>query len=359
MSRHRFIKNINLDDEMASDSGEEEGMSEEDAASLKLSFSVAKPLLADLQPPIPDDSIRESLWHYYFDVEKAVNYLRKERQKGILAPMKPPGERNAPMQTSSSTPTPPLSAIQRLAATRKAAQDRTSMSTSSASSSIPPIIATGTESQGKPLSKLAQLAAQRKAASTAKQTEPPQRIMTDTTPAAGPPTAAPATSPVKPVSKLAQRIAAAKAAKASAQAEAVKTSASSPSSSSARLQSTSNALKRVAEPNSMEVDSVDTSSPLFTFPAQLERNLPDGQATKSFKLAFSSAGTAPSSFFNLLTATSRSGEPIPGGLEKEAREKKKQRTIRGSDPFEALDPDEVVMQAREGTRLSGGTGARK
>jgi elongation factor 1 alpha-like protein len=51
-------------------------------AALALSFSVAKPLLADLQPPIPDDSIRESLWHYFFDVDKAVNYLRKERQKG-------------------------------------------------------------------------------------------------------------------------------------------------------------------------------------------------------------------------------------------------------------------------------------
>lgn len=51
-------------------------------AALALSFSVAKPLLADLQPPIPDDSIRESLWHYFFDVDKAVTYLRKERQKG-------------------------------------------------------------------------------------------------------------------------------------------------------------------------------------------------------------------------------------------------------------------------------------
>ena len=51
-------------------------------AALALSFSVAKPLLADLQPPIPDDNIRESLWHYFFDVDKAVSYLRKERQKG-------------------------------------------------------------------------------------------------------------------------------------------------------------------------------------------------------------------------------------------------------------------------------------
>lgn len=45
-------------------------------------MSVAQPLLADLKPPIPDDKIQESLWYYYFDVDKAVSYLRKERQKG-------------------------------------------------------------------------------------------------------------------------------------------------------------------------------------------------------------------------------------------------------------------------------------
>ncbi|KAJ9124150.1 hypothetical protein QFC22_000947 [Naganishia vaughanmartiniae] len=344
---------------MASDSGEEEGMSEEDAASLKLSFSIAKPLLADLQPPIPDVSIREALWHYYFDVEKAVNYLRKERQKGVIVPLKPPGERDGPSQTSSSTSTPAMSAIQRLAASSKAAQDRSSTSTNFTTTSTSPSTTTVPGPQGKPLSKLAQLAAQRKAASTAKHDEPLQRFTADITPPSASSNQTPATSSVKAVSKLAQRIAAAKAAKASAEAEAAVSLAPPPSVPDARLQSTSNALKRPADLDLMNIDPSDTVSPLFTFPAQLERNLPADQAEKPFNLAFSSPGKAPSSFFNLLTAAPRGGEPIPGDLHKDAREKKKQRTIRGSDPFEALDPDEVVMQAREGTRLSGGAGSRK
>ncbi len=49
---------------------------------MALSLSIAKPLLSDLKPPIPDEKIQESLWYYYFDVEKCVNYLRKEREKG-------------------------------------------------------------------------------------------------------------------------------------------------------------------------------------------------------------------------------------------------------------------------------------
>lgn len=274
-------------------------------------------------------------------------------------PTKPPGERVASQQTPSSTPTPPMSAIQRLAASRKAAQDRTPTPISAAAASATPAAITTAEPNGKPLSKLAQLAAQRKAAASAKQTEPPQRPTAESIPPSEPSILASSTSPVKPVSKLAQRIAAAKAAKASAEAEAAKSSAPMSSVPDAGPQPTDNALKRPVDSDSMEVDSVDNASPLFTFPALLERNLPDNQTKAPFNLAFSSSGTAPSSFFNLLTAAPKGGEPIPGDLEQEAREKKKQRTIRGSDPFEALDPDEVVMQAREGTTLSAATGSRK
>ncbi|KAJ9105169.1 hypothetical protein QFC19_003629 [Naganishia cerealis] len=360
MSRHRFIKNIDLDEEMASDSGEEEGMTEEDAAALKLSFSLAKPLLADLQPPIPDDSIRESLWHYYFDVDKAVNYLRKERQKGILAPLKPVGERKEPVQTAGCMSGPPISAVQRLIESRKAAQSRTPENASPALPSASTSTTSSPEPKGKPLSKLAQLAAQRKAAATAKQIELPQRLTVDSTISSDSKTPAPSASQAKPVSKLAQRIAAAKAAKASAEAKTVEPTAPSPPLFDATFNSTNNVPRTAAHPDSMKVDSVHDVSPLFTFPSQLERNLPDGGSKKPFNLAFSSCGATPSTFFTLLTAPPKSTELIPGDLESEARKKKKQRTIQGSDPFEALDPDEVVMKAREGTRLSGGVaGSRK
>ena len=49
---------------------------------MALSLSIATPLLADLRPPISDAQIQESLWYYYFDVDKTVAYLRRERAKG-------------------------------------------------------------------------------------------------------------------------------------------------------------------------------------------------------------------------------------------------------------------------------------
>lgn len=42
---------------------------------------IAKALLQDVKPPIADDAIADSLWHYWFDVDKAVTYLRKDWEK--------------------------------------------------------------------------------------------------------------------------------------------------------------------------------------------------------------------------------------------------------------------------------------
>jgi hypothetical protein len=52
------------------------------SAQMALSLSVAKPLLADLKPPVTDEAIQESLWYYFFDVEKTVNYIKAQRAKG-------------------------------------------------------------------------------------------------------------------------------------------------------------------------------------------------------------------------------------------------------------------------------------
>jgi len=41
----------------------------------------ARALLADVKPPISDAAIADSLWHYWFDVEKAVGWLRKDWEK--------------------------------------------------------------------------------------------------------------------------------------------------------------------------------------------------------------------------------------------------------------------------------------
>ncbi len=50
-------------------------------AQMATSIPIAKALLKDVKPPIADDTIADSLWHYWFDVDKAVTYLRKDWEK--------------------------------------------------------------------------------------------------------------------------------------------------------------------------------------------------------------------------------------------------------------------------------------
>lgn len=38
-------------------------------------------MLKDIKPPLSDSAIADSLWHYYFDVEKATSWLRKDWEK--------------------------------------------------------------------------------------------------------------------------------------------------------------------------------------------------------------------------------------------------------------------------------------
>lgn len=254
-----------------------------------------------------------------------------------------------------------MSALQRLAASRKAEQERNqaqqkqmpaeSDSTSSAKVEVP----------AKPLSKLAQLAAQRKAASsaassnsaTASSSVAAQTLPTKTT-SSTPDIPAESTSG-KPVSKLAQRIAAAKAAKAQAEAENLKASAMEVED---RATASTQPLATKAE--SMEVDVEDSSSPLFTFPSQLERNLPEQRKSTPTSVFFSSsAATGPSEFFTLLTTPPKTSRAVPGDPEREALSKRRRRSEPGKDPFEELDPDEAVMKAREGTRLAPGAVKRK
>jgi elongation factor 1 alpha-like protein len=45
------------------------------------SFPIAKTLLKDIRPPISDDAIYDALYHYWFDVDKAVNWLKKDWEK--------------------------------------------------------------------------------------------------------------------------------------------------------------------------------------------------------------------------------------------------------------------------------------
>ena len=49
---------------------------------------IARALLKDVKPPISDNAIADSLWHYWFDVDKAVAWLRKDwEKKGTFTPL--------------------------------------------------------------------------------------------------------------------------------------------------------------------------------------------------------------------------------------------------------------------------------
>ena len=75
MSRHKLIKNLDLDEELDDFDGEEDDeLSEEDQQQMREgTIKVREALGPDV--PVTDNQIQESLWHYYYDIEKTVTYL--------------------------------------------------------------------------------------------------------------------------------------------------------------------------------------------------------------------------------------------------------------------------------------------
>lgn len=264
---------------------------------------------------------------------------------GVIVPRKPEGPRVAPGTRS-------LSALQQLAAARKAEQHSVP-NTGSAAANTSALASPNIQPSAKPLSKLAQLAAQRKAAANATSSakESPVVAISDSPKL---PLSTPATqAQEKPVSKLAQRIAAAKAAKAQAAAAEISKPISAPGAQ-AVMAAGSQSMEE-SRGDAMDVDSEERPSPLFTFPTQLEQTLPHKAESSPQNISFSAyAGTRPSGFFTLLTTPPKTTRLVPGDLEKDALEKRQRRSKQGKDPFEELDPDEAVMKAREGTRLDPG-----
>ncbi|OCF55872.1 elongation factor 1 alpha-like protein [Kwoniella mangroviensis CBS 10435] len=339
MSRHRFVRNMDLDDEMNEE--EEEGYSQEEQAQMASAMPVARNALKDIKPPISDDAIADSLWHYWFDVEKAVHWLRQDHEKKGEAPH--PSLRPTPKEqprrrpknlfsskpsssSSSDSPQPPLTALQRLSLSRKQA-------TSSSPSSSPAPTATAVSSNengAKPMSKLALLAQKRKeaaAAAAGQSAENPLRTPTkspsSSTPASG--TQSPNSDTAsKPSSKLAQKMAAARAAREESAAKAAPTPLSEDTMA-------------IDEPNSTSTvqDDLDIFS-AFTVP----------QTHKSH-----SSSSSPSTFFSILTSTSSADQSktdmeitnlhVPLATDISAL------TKRFEEAF-AESPDEVVLRKRQG-----------
>ena len=75
MSRHKFVKALDLDEELDDFDGGQESADVYDPnqdTQMREALAEARAFLGgDFQ----DKDIQDSLWYYYYDVEKAVNYL--------------------------------------------------------------------------------------------------------------------------------------------------------------------------------------------------------------------------------------------------------------------------------------------
>lgn len=88
MSRHRAVRNLNLDDELADDGDEFEDnpyddISEEDH--IQLEDALAR-LISLIGAPgdetgFTEREMKDTLWDAYFDVDQALNVLVEERSK--------------------------------------------------------------------------------------------------------------------------------------------------------------------------------------------------------------------------------------------------------------------------------------
>ncbi|WVQ98946.1 hypothetical protein IAU59_006078 [Kwoniella sp. CBS 9459] len=335
MSRHRLVRNLDLEDEM---DDEEDGMTQEEQAQMATALPIARSLLKDIRPPISDDAIADSLWHYWFDVEKTVGWLKSDAEKkgealSSQSQLTPAGRprrrpRSSNLAIGSSNPSsdiqPPLTALQRLSLSRKAAP-----SGPSAPTPTPAVPAAGaSEAAPKPMSKLALLAQKRRqaAAQSAETSASPSRIFT---PPAETPSASAfssqtptSESPAKPLTKLAQKMAAARAARE----EAAK------------------AETRPAQPasDSMEVD----------IPASTVDHSTDPAADLFSSASFSPPKpSGPSSFFSIITSTVSSEAPsteagvanlhVPLATDIASLAKRFEVAF-------AESPDEVVLRKRQG-----------
>ncbi|KDN50001.1 hypothetical protein RSAG8_01337, partial [Rhizoctonia solani AG-8 WAC10335] len=331
MSRHRDVRNMNIHDELAEDDvldthDEDEEMTDEQKDQMATGLAQVRSVLGSQdESGIDDKQIKDALWDSYFDVEGSVSWLLDQRAKQAAAAAKKVPDQDEAIQA-------PLSALQRLALQRRQtgsasttdASDKPSglaslakgLSKKSLHAGTPPatnqspVVASSPASlpsKTSKLSALAQKSASQKANSVAKPSAP------QTTTSSGP-----------PLSKLALRIKAQKDAQEAATRPQLEINAHKP------------------EPNA------PSSAPEFELFGNLrpsnahpETNV---QATLPHKLR-----TGPSLFGNLLASRQDTADiavslaQIYSGI------------VSGPPSafkFNTPSPDDVVMAAREGTRLN-------
>ncbi|BEI97237.1 hypothetical protein CcaverHIS631_0208260 [Cutaneotrichosporon cavernicola] len=365
MSRHRFVRNMDLGAELADDhpddyddeggySGEggytsdepDDGMDPEERAQMESTFPLVKEKLKDIKPPITEAAIKDSLWHYWFDVDKAASWLRKDWEKkgdppAFLIPSPDQQPRPRPSARRAQEIVAPklepvtalLTPLQRLKLQREKRNAASGTSSPSTASALPSVKPSTTVSpaptppldEARPKSKLALLAQKRRENASKESTTP-----SSTSPAASStdPTPPPADAPAKPISKLAQKMAAARAARAVAP-------------------------KATAEASVGETSAIDfPSTAVAAEPADEEWEfLP--------KAKIAQARATPSVFFSLLTTRKQAAViPDPPSLanmhiavrgDRAAAEKR----VREAFGPGVESPDDIVLRARAGRAGAG------
>ncbi|EWC46452.1 hypothetical protein DRE_04395 [Drechslerella stenobrocha 248] len=109
MSRHKNVRTMNLADELDDydgdyyEDGESEGISPEDKAKIADGLRRVREVIGDDIPLITDDKIEETLWYYYFDIERSITYLlnqagmtaTKKQKKTVAVDSKAPSQKAA------------------------------------------------------------------------------------------------------------------------------------------------------------------------------------------------------------------------------------------------------------------------
>ncbi|GJJ74621.1 elongation factor 1 alpha-like protein [Entomortierella parvispora] len=112
MSRHRNVRNLDIDDVMddgydEDDYAEEQPMSAEDQAQMDDATEEVKAILAGSKISVKE--IQDALWHYYFDVDQTVAYLVEELAKKQKAATAAAAKKNTSTpklsQSGAATPT--------------------------------------------------------------------------------------------------------------------------------------------------------------------------------------------------------------------------------------------------------------
>ncbi|GAA5943784.1 uncharacterized protein JCM15063_006492 [Sporobolomyces koalae] len=327
MSRHRAVKNLDLDDELddgAFDEGDyyDEDMTSEQQAQMSDALRQVLQVLGPAsQSGISDKEIRDSLWDSYFDVQGTVEHFLDQVHKREQKKQKLQGNSLEPLDPVPAAPEPEIAHTRHeLANLSIADPPRTSASSTS--------------------SKLAAKIAANKLAKSASTVPPP-------------PASVPAQSQEvkqKPLSKLQQKMLAAKQPKPSATAPP--TAASAPPMSSLPEAG-------VTQTDAMAVDERETLlPPSFSAPPRDLSATPSPFA--SSLLPSSLLSSSPSSAMSVSTGGGEGGgrRDLAKHLSRSISPTTNTSLVICTDLW-GPSPDDKVMDARKGTALAAGVAVKR